>query len=131
MMRAAALALVTVFAASAAWATVEVYCEAPDGSGAAVGFGFGTVPGLAVISATIHADGKDWSMSEVDGAIPMIVAQGASDNMRTILDFADPQYSKIIASVRLMTTVEGDDYVTVGTLAIPEVGAFPLICEGP
>ncbi|WP_299902515.1 hypothetical protein [uncultured Ruegeria sp.] len=48
-----------------------------------------------------------------------------------VIDFADPEYSRIVASVRLITAVEGDEAVTVGTLTIPQIGAFPLICEGP
>ena len=131
MIRIIAAAFMAASFAGPAFATGEVYCEAPDGSGTVVGFGFGSVPGLAVISATIHVDGQHWSMIEVDDAIPIIVAQGAYDNMRTILDFADPEFSRIVASVRLITAVEGDDYVTVGTLKVPEVGAFPLVCEGP
>ena len=131
MIRTIALALFALASATSAFATVELYCEAPDGSGAVVGVGLGTVPGLAVVSATIHADGKHWSLTEVDGAIPIIVAQGADVDMHTVIDFADPEYSRIVASVRLITAVEGDDFVTVGTLTIPEIGAFPLICEGP
>ncbi|SMO74564.1 hypothetical protein [Ruegeria faecimaris] len=131
MIRTTALALLALLSATSAFATVGLYCEAPDGSGAVFDVGLGTVPGLAVVSATIHADGKHWSLTEVDGAIPIIVAQGADVDMRTVIDFADPEYSRIVASVRLITAVEGDESVTVGTLTIPEIGAFPLVCEGP
>ena len=36
--------------------------------------------------------------------------------------------STIIASVRLISAAEGDDYVSVGTLRIPGTGVFPLLC---
>lgn len=129
MIRTTALALAASLAACPAFATGEIYCEAPDSSGAVFGYGFGSVPGLAIISATIHADGKHWSMMEVDGAIPIILAQGAHDNTRTLIDFADPELNTILASVRLMSAAEADDYVTVGTLQIPGVGVFPLVCD--
>lgn len=117
--------------ASPSFATFLVSCEAPDESGVAVAFGFGAVPGLAIVSATIHADGQDWSMTEIEGALPLVLAQGAAENTHTLLDFADPEFDRIVASVRLITAVEGDDQITVGTLKIPEVGVFPLVCEGP
>lgn len=129
MIRTTALALAAFLVACPAFATGEIYCEAPDNSEAAFGYGFGSVPGLAIISATIYADGKHWSMVEVDGAVPIVVAQGAHDNARTLIDFTDPEFNTILASVRLMSAVEGDDYVTVGTLQIPGVGVFPLVCE--
>lgn len=126
---APAAALATALAASPALATGEVYCEATDDSGAIFGYDFGTVPGLGLISATIRAGGKHWSMVEAEGAIPIILAQGAHDGMTTLIDFADPEFITILASVRLIGAVEGDDYVNVGYLHIPGVGVFPLTCE--
>jgi len=120
-----------VFAATAntALATGDSYCHAVDGSDAEFGFGFGRVPGLAVLSATIRADGKKWSMIETDGAVPVIVAQGARDGRHTIIDFADPMYNEIIASMRIVSAVEGDEYRAVGILKIANVGVFAMLCE--
>lgn len=129
MIRTTILTLAVTFAASSAFATGEVYCETPDGSGTVFGYDFGRVPGLAIVGATIRADGRLWSLTEANGAIPIIVAQGARDGMRTVIDFADPEFATILASVRLTSAVEGDDYVTAGTLRIAGVGAFPLVCE--
>ena len=115
--------------ANAALATGDSYCEAVDGSDAAFGYGFGRVPGLAIVSATIHVGDRHWSMIETDGAVPMIVAQGAQDGSRTIIDFADPQYTEIIASVRIISASQGDQYRAVGLLRIPGVGVFAMRCE--
>ncbi|MEP1354317.1 MAG: hypothetical protein ABJX32_19615 [Tateyamaria sp.] len=131
MIRTLVLALVVSISASPSLATFVVSCEAPDGSDAAVAFGFGSTPGLAIFSATIHADGTDWSMTEAEGAMPIVLAQGASEGRYTLLDFADPDHNRVIASVRLISAAEGDGQITVGTLKIPDVGVFPLICEGP
>ena len=131
MKHAIAAAFMSTFWATAALATGSIYCDAPNDSGAGIEFGFGRSPGLAVISATINAADQEWSMGEVNGAIPIVVAQAATFNMYTILDFTDPDHLGIVASVRLIAATEGDEYVTVGTLTVPEVGVFPLVCEGP
>lgn len=115
--------------ATTAFATGDSYCHAVDGSGAEFGYGFGRVPGLAIVSATIRADGKHWSMLKTDGVIPVIVAQGAQDGSRTIIDFADPEYSEIIASMRIISAIEGDQYRAVGILRIPNVGVYAMNCE--
>ncbi|WP_108859521.1 hypothetical protein [Ruegeria sp. Alg231-54] len=52
-------------------------------------------------------------------------------DLRTIFDVADPEYSRNVTSVRLTTAVEGDEPVTAVTLTLPEIGALPLVCEGP
>ena len=51
------------------------------------------------------------------------------DGMRTVIDFADPQFTSILASVRLISVSEGEDFVTAGTLQIAGVGAYPLVCN--
>lgn len=128
MTKAAAISFSALLLATPALATGEVYCEATDDSGAVFGYEFGQVPGLAVLGATIHANGTSWNTQETDGAIPIMVAQGAYDGAHTLIDFADPSFIEIIASVRLMTAREGDDHVTVGTLLIHGVGVYPLAC---
>jgi hypothetical protein len=122
-------ALAWVLATQTAFATGDMYCTAVDGSDATFGYGFGHVPGLAIVSASISAGGQDWSMTEANGAIPIRVAQGAHDGPHTIIDFTDPGFNEIIASVRIVAAVEGDDYRAVGLLRIPGVGVFALICE--
>lgn len=129
MYRTPLFALLVAVAAGPANATGEVYCEAPGASEVVFYYGFGSVPGIAIVNATIRADGKHWSLVEAEGAIPMTLAQASLDNMRTIIDFADPNVERIIASVRLLSAVEGDDSVTVGTLRIPGTGVFPLLCD--
>ena len=122
-------AMVCVLTTQTAFATGEFYCTAVDGSDAAFGYGFGRVPGLAIINATISVGGQEWSMGGANGAVPISVAQGAHDGPRTIIDFTDPEFNEIVASVRIITAVEGDDYRSVGLLRIPSVGVFAMICE--
>ena len=115
--------------ASSALATGDSFCRSVDGSGAEFGYGFGRVPGLAIVSATVRANGTHWSMVETEGSIPIIVAQGAHDGRHTVIDFADSGYNEIVASVRIISAFEGDDYRSVGILKIPNVGVFAMICE--
>ncbi|MBO6604344.1 MAG: hypothetical protein JJ938_09030 [Roseicyclus sp.] len=129
MYRTSLLALLIAVAAGPAAATGEVYCEAPGASGAVFSYGFGSVPGIALVNATIRVEGQRWSLIEADGAIPMSLAQASLENRRTLIDFADPNMERIVASVRLLSAVEGDDTVTVGTLHIPGTGVFPLLCD--
>lgn len=126
---ALAAALAAALPATHALATGAVTCTASDGSGAEFGYEFGSVPALALLGATIRAGDKLWSTTEGDGAIPMIFAQGAYDGSDTLIDFADPEFSAVIASVRLISAFEGDNALTVGFLHIPGVGIFPLTCE--
>lgn len=123
---AAALALW----AAPAFATGEVYCEGPEGSGVVFGYGFGRVPGLAVISATIEVGDQSWSVVEREGATQIVVLQGAYEGSLTIIDFADQYVSEVVASVRLVSASEGRDFAMAGTLRIPGVGAFALVCDG-
>lgn len=129
MKRMYILALLQVLLAQPAFATGDSYCSAVDGSGAKFGYSFGRVPGLALVDATIRAEGQHWSINKVDGAIPIIFAQGVFDGPQTIIDFADHEYSEIVASVRILSAVEGDKYGSVGILRIPGVGVFSMICE--
>ncbi|WP_299781163.1 hypothetical protein [uncultured Roseobacter sp.] len=122
-------ALTCVLTTQPAFATGDVYCTAVDGSDATFGYGFGRVPGLAIISATISVGGQEWSMVEEKDAIPIRVAQGAHDGPHTIIDFTDLEYSEIIASVRIISAVVGDDYRAVGLLRVPNVGVFGMTCE--
>ena len=65
----------------------EVYCEAPGSSEVVFSYGFGSVPGIAIVGATIRADGAVWSLGRTEGAIPIILMQASLDSMRTIIDF--------------------------------------------
>lgn len=130
MRQALALGAVALaLGAAPAFATGEVYCEGPEGSDVVFGYGFGRVPGLAVISATIHVGDQSWSIYERDEATPIVVAQGVYDSGRTIIDFADANVEAIVASVRLFSASEGEDFVTAGTLSVPGVGAYALVCD--
>ncbi len=122
-------ALAFTLTTQTAIATGDVYCTAVDGSDATFGYGFGRVPGLAIISAVISAKGQEWTMGGAHGDATISVAQGAHDGPRTIIDFTDPEFNEIVASVRIISAVEGENYRSVGLLRIPNVGVFSMICE--
>ena len=127
------LTLMCALIPSAAMATGEIYCRAPDDS---AGFSalVGSVPGLALVGAQVEANGQVWQMTggsdeAIPGAVPMMLAQGAADRGRLIIDFTDPNFERIIASVRLVSASTDEGFAEAGTLAIPGVGVWPLICE--
>lgn len=128
LLQASAIALALSLAAGAALATGEVYYEPPNSTNVVFSYSFGHVPGIAIISASIRVNDTHWSFIEADGAIPIAIAQGSIDHMHTIIDFVDPQFESIVASVRLLSATDGVDSVTVGTLQVSEFGVHPLVC---
>ncbi len=130
MKKLIALAAVAVLliASTPAYATGEVICEAVDGTGATVDLGVGRLEVLAIISAHITANGKVWSTQPGKGETEIIVGQGARDRGWLVADFTDPNVERIIASLRLVSASEGDDYVLAGTLVIKGESAHALNC---
>lgn len=128
-MRRLALAAVLTLAAAPAAATGDLYCADPGGSGASFAMGFGHVPGLAILGATVEAAGQVWSMDGA-GAARLVLAQGAEDGGRIVIDFADEQVTAILVSVRLQAASESGHHVIAGTLRVAGVGVWPLVCEG-
>ena len=127
------LALLCALAPGSALATGEIYCRAPDDSAGFSGL-TGSVPGLALIGFRIDAGDQDWQMT--DGLIrdnpdaqPMTLLQGATEAGRTAIDFTDPNFERIIASIRLVTTSTDEGFAEAGTLAMPGIGVWPVVCE--
>lgn len=109
-----------------AWATMSIHCEAPNGE-AGISLGLGSVPVAAIISANLFAPDIDWSVNNND----MIVGQDFVGDNRLMVDFTDPNVEGIIASVRLLIANSPNQQVIAGALEISEIGAYPLVCEGP
>ena len=127
------LLLACAFAPGAALATGEIHCRAPEAD-ASFSALVGSVPGLALIGAQIQVDGQVWQMTSgadrgVDGASQMVLAQGAADRGRLVIEFTDLNYERIIASIRLVSTATDDGFAEAGTLAMPGIGVWPLVCE--
>lgn len=117
-------------AASPAFATGELICSDPGGE-ASVDFGIGRVPVLAIVSAHITANGQVWSTQPGKGEIEVIVGQAADDGRYLIADFTDPNVEQVLVSVRLLRSIEGEDYAQAGTLTVPGSNAYPLVCDEP
>lgn len=116
------------FAVQPAHATGTIACDATDGSGAAIMFGVGRLPVLAVISAFVTAEGQDWTL---DGSLgtEIAVGQGFMDDERVLVDFVDTNVEEILISVRLFRSSEGKSSAEAGVLTINGVGSYPVMCE--
>ncbi|MBG6178617.1 hypothetical protein IWQ55_006478 [Labrenzia sp. EL_208] len=123
------LALILVLFTNTAFATGDSYCKAVDGSDAEFGYSFGHVPGLAIVSAIISAEGQHWSMNDNEGSKPIVVAQGARDGAYTLIEFTDPGYEAIVASIRIVSVVEDGEHRAAGVLRIPNLGVYAMMCE--
>lgn len=108
-----------------AQATSSISCS--DGNGNGVDIGLGSVPGMAIISAHVVADGAQMSMADEQ----LSVSQAFADGESIRIDFTDTNLEGVLARVRLFQTDEADDYVLAGTLEVIGVGAYAVICDGP
>lgn len=108
-----------------AQATSSISCSDGDGNG--VDIGLGSVPGLAVISAFVVADGTQLSIADDQLSTSQAFADG--DSIR--IDFTDANLEGVLARVRLFQADEANDYVMAGTLEVVGVGAYAVVCDGP
>lgn len=127
--RVVAAALLMTMAVGSAGATDTIDCSDPNGR-ASVGLTVGSLPILAVVGAHISADDREWAIG-MEGENATVAGQAFQTGDQWLVDFTDPNVERVIAEVRLLLTRENDDYVLVGTLKVPGVGAYPLICVGP
>ncbi|MDN2568401.1 hypothetical protein N1F89_19425 [Aquibium sp. A9E412] len=122
----AGLALAATAAPAAATGTIS--CAAPTASVTAE-LSIGRVPGLAVVGARITAEGQTWSI-EGNKATPIVVAQAFTDGRLYQVDFADANVEAIVAELRLSRADERRDAAMAGTLRLPGLGAWPVVCVG-
>lgn len=111
-----------------AWASAAITCVSDQGATVYLGAFVG--PELVVNSVEIVADDTHWSTHNVD-AEQMVIMQSFSDGESLVIDLTDPNIENIIAKVRLFGADEGGDSVLAGTLHMPNIGVYALICEGP
>ena len=126
--RGLAVAVAAALAAAPAGATGTIACSGTDAS---VSLGIGTLPVLAIISARIEAEGDVWTLDGTGAGTPVVVGQAARTERWTVVDFADPNLTEIVAELRLLRATEGHDTAEVGTLRLPGRGVHALVCEGP
>lgn len=128
MIRATLIATI-VFTAAPALATGGIYCDGAVDPTISAYLTVGRVPGFAVVGARIDAAGQAWDMNATDGATEIALAQGAVVGDLIVADFSDPNAEKIIVSLRVVHATNDVSAAAAGTLSIPGVGAWPMICE--
>ncbi|MCG6115363.1 MAG: hypothetical protein MEQ84_09215 [Mesorhizobium sp.] len=130
MKRLVAAALLLTLAAGPALATGSIGCEGTGGDEVSVDLTIGSLPVLAVVSASIAAGDDVWSMDE-SSSNRIAVGQAFSEDGRILVDFVDPNFETVLVRLRLVSAGEGKDEALAGTLAISGRGAWPVICVGP
>ena len=126
------LVLVAALAVCApAFATEWVHCS-DTGGGASFDYLAGDGTGVLSISAlTVTAGEKVWASDPANGpGDPVSVGQQFEDADSVRIDAMDKDFYKI-AELRLFKALEGDTYVSGGTLRIMGMGAWVVACEGP
>lgn len=124
-----ALAISTLVFTAPAHATGGVYCDGANGAKVGAYLTVGSVPGLAVVEARIHAGDQNWAMHGRDGGTEIVLLQGAVVGDMTIADFGDPNYENVVVSLRVLRGSIDIDYAAAGVLSIPGVGVWPVVCE--
>ncbi|MEO0820492.1 MAG: hypothetical protein AAF074_08705 [Pseudomonadota bacterium] len=128
-MRLAPTVLVAALAASPAHATGGLYCSAATDDTVAANLTLGRVTGFSIVGARITAAGRTWSMHAAEDETPITVAQGAMIAGIAAADFADSNVEEILVSLRVISTETESVTAAAGVLAIPGLGAWPVICE--
>jgi hypothetical protein len=129
-MNRAGLALrVAMLLASAtpAAATGGIACSSTDDVATAE-IAIGHVPGLAVVGATILVGDRQWGMN-LSGEQALTVGQAFATGGHYWIDFADGNVSEIVAEIRLHRADESVDTAFGGTLRMPGVGAWTMVCS--
>jgi hypothetical protein len=114
-------------AATPAAATGGIACSSHDDA-ASVEITIGHVPGLAVVGAVIFVGDRSWAMNQ-SGEQALTVSQAFTTGGHYWLDFADEIVSETVAEIRLHRVDEGMDIGFGGTLRMPGIGAWTLICS--
>lgn len=130
MKRLLAAALWLTLCAGPAFATGSIGCEGTGGDDVSVELTIGSLPVLAIVSASVAAGDDVWSMEE-SASNRIAVGQAFSEDGRILVDFVDPNFETVLVRLRLVSAGEGKDEALAGTLAISGRGARPVICVGP
>lgn len=125
---AAALLVATLLYAGPATASGDIICDATDGSGASISIGVGHLPVLNVLSASASDGVATWSTNPSGDEKPIVFGQGFADDRQVLVDFTDPNVSKIVVSLRLFQASGDKDYAEAGVLSFEGVSAFPVQC---
>ncbi len=91
-----------------AHASGGVYCMSKDEQ-VDVSIGMGRVPIYTPLNAYAKYGDKEWSSAPQDGETQIGDSQGMIEGEKLSVDFADEQVSKIIISLRVNTSGQGND----------------------
>jgi hypothetical protein len=128
MLRVAlATATVALLASSPAQASFAVFCDGSDGASVRIplGGGVGTTP----MSVTIEFGGQTWtSETSLENPQAIVTSQAFVEGSAWYFDFADANIERVVAKVRLFSSVEPGDAIG-GILELPGVGSATLSCS--
>ncbi len=124
-MKKAITIIVLSLLSSPAVAGQGFFCTGPDGLEISLPLAGGA--GLHPLLAEIKAAGQTWTtVTGASGTTEIVPAQSFSIDDRYYFDFTTPNYEGVVASIRLF---RGGEEAFGGTLAIKDVGAWPIVCD--
>ena len=128
MKRLAAIGVLLTALAVPAKATEWLNCS--DGDKASFNVLLGNLNVIAVDAIEVEAVGKKWSTRGGDATL---IAKGQAFETadQIYIDATDSNVDAIVAQLRLFKASEGEDYVSAGTLRMPDIGAWAVTCSGP
>jgi hypothetical protein len=129
----AAAALLAALAAMppAALATGSVECRGLDGAPASVSLTLAPLPVPAVLFVRIESNGQRWSTAPGEAAQAVTLAQTFTTDDAIVVDLVDDQFTRRVASLRVLRVEEGRRIHQYGYLQLHGLTVHPLACEGP
>lgn len=127
MRRLLVAAALVAFAASPAHASFAIFCEGPEGVSVDIplGGGVGTMP----LRVTIELGGQTWtSETSLEDPQAIVTSQAFTEGPMMSFDFSDPNFEKIVAKVRLFSSVEPGDAIG-GIVEVTGVGSAAISCS--
>jgi hypothetical protein len=96
----------------------------------------GAMDVIAISSMEIEAAGRTWSTAGADGATRITAGQAFETADQLWIDVTDESVGQIIARLRLFKASDNTEglensQAAAGTLALPGVGVWPVICSSP
>ncbi|MDB5505905.1 MAG: hypothetical protein JWR75_543 [Devosia sp.] len=128
---ATAAVLLIGLGARPALATEWIVCSSADGE-ASIALLVGHLSFLAINRANFQVGDESWSTNpELEPGTPILVAQAYESETTLDVDLADVGFEAVLASLQVVMTIEGDDYISGGVLRVSGKGAWVVTCEGP
>lgn len=127
MKRAPAFLLAMLALAFPASATESMLCSA-EGDAASIDVLMGNTAVIAPVRVWLNAGDKSWTTDGQPGSTKIVIGQAFQDESQLLLDVTDENITSVIASLRLVTTSEGNSFASGGTLRIVGVGAWAVSC---